>query len=107
MLNYDNLLIAIALLFCSYASYTDLKYGKVPNICSFGLIYAGTVAQVMFIFEGSTSVGYSSSVVILSGFIAFAFYWFGIMAPGDAKLFWGVCITRALNTSQSLAKKID
>lgn len=101
MLNHDNLLIAIALLFCSYASYTDLKYGKVPNICSFGLIYAGTVVQVMFLFDGSTSVGYSLSVVILSGFIAVAFYWFGIMAPGDAKLFWGVCMILPLKSFEN------
>ena len=46
MLNYQNLFISLLLLFCCYATYTDLRERKIKNFCSYGLIYAGILSQV-------------------------------------------------------------
>ena len=47
MLNYPNLFIALLLFFCCYATYTDLRERKIKNFCSYGLIYAGILSQVI------------------------------------------------------------
>lgn len=90
MSGYDILLVVILIVFCGWASYTDLKEKKIKNICSMGLIYAGILAQVMLFLLGETKIGNMLSVFIMGGIIAFGMYWLGILAPGDAKLYWGV-----------------
>ena len=47
MSSYEYFLIFLALAFCGYASYTDLKTQKIRNFCSLGLLYIGTVSQLM------------------------------------------------------------
>lgn len=90
MSKYDTLLATIAVGFCLWATYTDMKSGKIKNICSIGLLYAGVMSQVMFLFLGKTIISASLSVFIIGGIIAFGSYWLGILAPGDAKLYWGI-----------------
>lgn len=92
MSGYDILLVVILIVFCGWASYTDLKEKKIKNICSMGLIYAGILAQVMLFLLGETKIGNMLSVFIMGGIIAFGMYWLGILAPGDAKLYWGVAM---------------
>ena len=87
---YEYFLIALALVFCGYASWTDLKTQKIRNICSLGLLYAGTLSQLMAWYLGNTTTPLSIlGLFVGSGVIAFGFYWFGIFSPGDSKLFWG------------------
>ncbi|MCY3722842.1 MAG: hypothetical protein OXG97_11535 [Candidatus Poribacteria bacterium] len=89
---YEAILLFLALAFCGYASWTDIKTYKIPNLCSMCLIYAGTLGQLMAWFLGLTT---SLNIVILfvvSGAFAIGFYTFGIFSPGDSKLFWGVCL---------------
>lgn len=89
---YEAILLFLALAFCGYASWTDIKTHKIPNLCSMCLIYAGTLGQLMAWFLGLTT---SLNIVILfvvSGAFAIGFYTFGIFSPGDSKLFWGVCL---------------
>ena len=92
MSGYDILLVVVLIVFCGWASYTDLKEKKIKNICSMGLIYAGILAQVMLFLLGETKIGNMLSVFIMGGIIAFGMYWLGILAPGDAKLYWGVAL---------------
>ena len=92
MSSYEYLLIVLALIFCGYACYTDLKIQKIRNICSFGLIYAGILSQLMAWYLGKTTPLYILGLFFGSGIAAFAFYWFGIFSPGDSKLFWGLCL---------------
>ena len=92
MSSYEYFLIAIALVFCGYASWTDLKTQKIRNVCSFGLLYGGTLSQLIAWYVGTTPPLYILALFLGSGLLAFGFYWFGIFSPGDSKLFWGVCL---------------
>lgn len=89
---YEYSLILLALIFCGYACYTDLKIQKIRNICSFGLLYAGVLSQLMAWYLGTTTPLYILGLFFGSGLAAVAFYWFGIFSPGDSKLFWGLCL---------------
>ena len=100
---YEYLLIFFALVFCAYASYTDLKTQKIRNFCSLGLLYAGTLSQLMAWYLGTTTPFYILGLFFGSGLIAFAFYWFGIFSPGDSKLFWGLCLIFPLSLFRNLS----
>ncbi len=89
-MTYQNVTIGIALCFCAYATYTDLKTGKIKNSCSFLLIYAGLLAQGVYLFSGSTTPISVFSVIFGGALLAFALYWFGTVGAGDAKLLWGL-----------------
>ena len=90
MSKYDILLAIIAVGFCIWATYTDLRNGKIKNACSIGLLYGGVISQLMLLLLGQTIISTSLSVFIIGGIIAFGSYWLGILAPGDAKLYWGI-----------------
>lgn len=65
-LTYKNFPILIVLAFCGYASYTDVRWGKIKNYCSFGLIYVGLLAQLLWApnaFAGHCNVQYPCAVV--------------------------------------------
>lgn len=89
---YEYYIIILTLIFSGYACYTDIKTQKIRNICSFGLLYAGVLSQLMAWYLGKTTSFYIFVLFLGSGIIAFIFYWFGIFAPGDSKLFWGICL---------------
>ena len=103
MSHYEYLLIFLALIFCGYASYTDLKTQKIRNFCSLGLLYVGTISQLMAWYLGTTTPLYILGLFFGSGLIAFAFYWFGIFSPGDSKLFWGLCLIFPLSLFRNLS----
>lgn len=92
MTYYEYYIIFLALIFCGYACYTDIKTQKIRNICSFGLLYVGVLSQLMAWFLGTTIPLYITGLFFGSGIVAFALYWFGIFSPGDSKLFWGLCL---------------
>lgn len=89
---YQNLFIALLLLFCGYATYTDLRERKITNLCSYGLIYAGVLSQVISVLSGRSPLLGSIATLLGGFFIVFALYWFGIFAAGDAKLVWGASL---------------
>ena len=89
---YEYYIIFLALIFCGYACYTDIKTQKIRNVCSFGLLYAGVLSQLMAWFLGTTTPLYIIALFFGSGIVAFALYWFGVFSPGDSKLFWGLCL---------------
>ncbi|MCY3721444.1 MAG: hypothetical protein OXG97_04415 [Candidatus Poribacteria bacterium] len=103
MSHYEYFLIFLALVFCGYASYTDLKTQKIRNFCSLGLLYVGTLSQLMAWYLGTTTPLYILGLFFGSGLIAFAFYWFGIFSPGDSKLFWGLCLIFPLSLFRNLS----
>ena len=103
MSHYEYFLIFLALVFCAYASYTDLKTQKIRNFCSLGLLYVGTLSQVMAWYLGTATPLYILGLFCGSGLIAFAFYWFGIFSPGDSKLFWGLCLIFPLSLFRNLS----
>ena len=104
---YEYFLIALALIFCGYASWTDLKTQKIRNVCSLGLLYVGTLSQLMAWYLGTTTPLYISALFFGSGFIAFGFYWFGIFSPGDSKLFWGLCLIFPLSLFRNLSGSLS
>ncbi|RKU36188.1 hypothetical protein C6496_14985 [Candidatus Poribacteria bacterium] len=89
---YEIILLCIALVFCGYASWTDIKTHKIPNLCSMCLIYAGTLGQLVGWFLGLTTPVNITFTFAVSGVIAIGFWTFGIFSPGDSKLFWGLCL---------------
>ncbi|RKU12418.1 hypothetical protein C6503_17525 [Candidatus Poribacteria bacterium] len=103
MSHYEYFLIFLALGFCGYASYTDLKTQRIRNFCSLGLLYVGTLSQLMAWYLGATTPFYLLGLFFGSGLIAFALYWFGIFSPGDAKLFWGLCLIFPVSLFRSLS----
>ena len=103
MSHYEYFLIFLALVFCGYASYTDLKTQKIRNFCSLGLLYVGTLSQLMAWYLGTTTPFYILGLFFGGGLIAFAFYWFGIFSPGDSKLFWGLCLIFPLSLFRDLS----
>ena len=100
---YEYFLTFLALGFCGYASYTDLKTQRIRNFCSLGLLYVGTLSQLMAWYLGATTPLYLLGLFFGSGLIAFALYWFGIFSPGDAKLFWGLCLIFPVSLFRSLS----
>ena len=102
MSHYETSLLFLALAFCGYASYTDLKTQKIYNFCSVGLLYGGMLSQLMAWYLGATTPLYILGLFFGSGLISFALYWFGIFSPGDSKLFWGVCLIFPLSLFRSL-----
>ena len=107
MSGYEYFLTVLALIFCGYASYTDLKTQKIRNICSLGLLYGGTLSQVMAWYLGTTTPLYIVGLFFGSGLIAFGFYWFSIFSPGDAKLFWGLCLMFPLSLFRDLSGSLS
>ena len=104
---YETFLLFLALVFCGYASYTDLKTQKIRNVCSLGLLYAGMLSQLMSWYLGTTTPLYILGLFCGSGVIAFAFYWFGIFSPGDSKLFWGLCLIFPLSLFRNLSGSLS
>ena len=104
---YEYFLIFLALIFCCYASWTDLKTQKIRNVCSLGLLYGGTLSQLMAWYLGTTTPLYIFGLFFGSGVIAFGFYWFGIFSPGDSKLFWGLCLIFPLSLFRNLSGSLS
>ena len=104
---YEYFLISLAFIFCGYASWTDLKTQKIRNVCSLGLLYGGTLSQLMAWYLGTTTPLYILGLFFGSGVIAFAFYWFGIFSPGDSKLFWGLCLIFPLSLFRNLSGSLS
>lgn len=105
---YETFLIFLALVFCGYASWTDLKMQKIRNVCSLGLLYGGTLSQLMAWYLGNpTTPLYILGLFFGSGLIAFGFYWFGIFSPGDSKLFWGLCLIFPISLFKNLSGSLS
>ena len=104
---YEYFLISLALIFCGYASWTDLTTQKIRNVCSLGLLYGGTLSQLMAWYLGTTTPLYILVLFFGSGIIAFGFYWFGIFSPGDSKLFWGLCLIFPLSLFKNLSGSLS
>ena len=102
MSHYEYFLIFLSLVFCGYASYTDLKTQKIRNFCSLGLLYVGTLSQLMGWYLGRTTPLEISGLFFGGGLIAFGLYWFGVFSPGDCKLFWGLCLIFPSSLFESL-----
>ncbi len=83
-------MILILFLTCIYVSYTDLRYKKVRNLCTFGLIIIGTVSQLLFLSYGEITTDRFIEL-FFGGFITvYLMHFASIWSPGDSKLFWGI-----------------
>ena len=92
MTGYDIMLTVLAVAFCCWASYTDIRHGKIMNTCSIGLIFGGLMRYLVLLLFGEATIASLLFAFILGGVIAFGAYWIGILAPGDAKLYWGLTL---------------
>ena len=87
---YEYFLISLALIFCGYASYTDLKTQKIRNFCSLGLLYVGTLSQLMAWYLGTTTPLYILGLFFGSGLIAFAIVLVRYLLTGGFQTLLGV-----------------
>ena len=90
---YEAFTILITLLCCFYASYTDIKFRKVRNFCSFSLIGLGLLNQILLILLGRSTIIDATFLVGGSFLVSYVIYFVGIWAPGDSKLFLGATLT--------------
>ena len=100
MFSFETLLIVLVLGFCAYASYMDLKHQKIPNICSFGLLYVGILYQGIAFYKGTLPLGTVLINILVGGILVVALYWFGVIAPADAKLLWGASLALPITLFQ-------
>ena len=92
LLTHERMMF-IAMLSCGlYTSYTDFRYGKIANTYTLILICFGVISQIFFI-SASEIPWFHSCITIFGGLgLAFAMFYTGIWAAGDAKLFWGISL---------------
>lgn len=86
---YEAFTLSTTLSCCCYASYTDIKFRKVRNTCSFGLIGFGLFNQVLLILLGESTIRYAVFLVLGGFLVSYLIYLVGIWAPGDSKIFLG------------------
>ena len=86
-------MVFLAILSCGlYTGYTDFRYGKIANVYTLFLIGFGVISQALFVSEGDITWMHSC-VTLFGGLgLAFALFYTGIWAAGDAKLFWGISL---------------
>lgn len=79
----------IAIIACFYASYTDLKWGIIPNKLTFSLIGLGVILNTIYAFmiNNIWFIVTGLIFVVLVYVISYIFWRFGAWAGGDAKLF--------------------
>ncbi len=86
-------IIFLAILSCGlYTGYTDFRYGKIANIYTLILIGFGVMSQALFVTAGEITWAHSCIILFGGLAIAFALFYTGIWAAGDAKLFWGISL---------------
>ena len=92
LLTHERMMF-IAMLSCGlYTSYTDFRYGKIANAYTLILIGFGVISQALFVSAGEIT-WFHSCVTLFGGLgLAFAMFYTGIWAAGDAKLFWGISL---------------
>lgn len=91
-LTYGHFLTALVLGFSAWASYTDIRWGKVRNLCSFGLIWVGVLVQLVYLLRHDVQLSVVLTTVLGGLAVAVLLYWIGILAAGDVKLFYGICL---------------
>ena len=88
----EFLALVAVLICCLYASYTDIRFRRIGNRCTFSLVFIGLLCQILFLFlEVTTPL--RIGVLFFSGLvIGLLMYLWGLWSPGDAKLYWGVSL---------------
>lgn len=89
---FEVLVIGVVLAVCLYVSYTDIKYKKIGNVYTYGLVVFGLICQGVFVYLGATTLSQALWLLVGGLAVAFLMYYLGIWSPGDSKLFWGVCV---------------
>lgn len=90
LISYENIVILILLLSCLYVSYTDIRYKKIGNLYTFGLIFIGTVSQFIFLLQDKITISRFLELFLGGFIIAYLMHLLSIWSAGDSKLFWGI-----------------
>ena len=84
--------IVVVLATCVYVSYTDIRFKRIGNPCTYGLVLLGLVSQGIYAYLGITTLPQLLWLLLGGLAVAFLMYYLGIWSPGDSKLFWGVSV---------------
>lgn len=76
----------LAVIFCVLCSYTDIKFRKIRNIHIIFMILIGIYAQAIYYYFDLVSYKTCLTLVLGGAVLSFLLYYWGIWAPGDAKL---------------------
>lgn len=77
---------------CTYASYTDIRYRKINNFCTFSLICIGTLLQLLLLLQGETTLHYFLERLLGGFIVAILMFFTSIWGAGDSKLLWGIMV---------------
>lgn len=77
---------ALTVIFCLICTYTDIKFRKIRNTHIIFMIMIGTYAQAVYYHFDLVSYRSILTLVLGGAVFTFLFYYWGIWAPGDAKL---------------------
>ncbi|HDQ72557.1 MAG TPA: hypothetical protein ENN19_10735 [Chloroflexi bacterium] len=89
---FEIWIIVVVLIICLYVSYTDVKFRKIGNPYTYGLVAFGLLCQGVFVYLSITTLPQVLWLLLGGLAAAFLMYYLGIWSPGDSKLFWGVSI---------------
>jgi len=86
-------MVFLAILSCGlYTGYTDFRYGKIANVYTVFLIGFGIISQALFVSDADITWVHGCATIFGGLGLAFAMFYAGIWAAGDAKLFWGISL---------------
>lgn len=77
---------ALTVVFCLICTYTDIKFRKIRNIHVIFMVFIGIYAQAVYYYFDLVSYRAILTLVLGGAVFSFLFYYWGIWAPGDAKL---------------------
>ena len=80
------------ILICVYCSYTDIRYGKIKNWCSYGLIFFGLAVHAVLFLSHAVSLNQILLTLGVGFGLSFLLFWFGFFSAGDSKLLFGILI---------------
>jgi hypothetical protein len=92
MAEFEISILVVVVAVCLYTSYTDIRFKKIGNLYTYGLVALGLVCQAVFVYQGITTTLEVLWLAVGGLAIAFLMYYLGIWSPGDSKLFWGLAM---------------
>lgn len=77
---------ALTVVFCLICTYTDIKFRKIRNTHIIFMVLIGIYAQAVYYYLDLVSYRVILTLILGGAVLSFLIYYWGVWAPGDAKL---------------------